>query len=247
MVGLRLEQRIDHLLAPLDGAVGRGHRAVGLELGRGRQQVDAVLAVMHHRGHGRIRIDNDQQIEFLHRLLHFRPYGSASSARGPRRTMARTLSGWSMFSLSSSTPSIQRDTGMPLVLHQFLIGEAAEHIVVIDIPDTGPVLPRAGLQAVVARQCVGKDAEIGRALHIVVAAEDVRSATGLAHVAERQLQNAVGPGVVVAVGVLGAAHAPDNGAGTVIYQRPCDPAQLRARNPGNALGLFWGPFLRPRP
>jgi hypothetical protein len=27
--------------------------------------------------------------------------------------MARMLSGWSMFFLSSSTPSIQRDTGMP--------------------------------------------------------------------------------------------------------------------------------------
>ena len=32
----------------------------------------------------------------------------------PQNTIARRLSGWSIFSLSSRTPSIQRDTGMPL-------------------------------------------------------------------------------------------------------------------------------------
>ena len=32
----------------------------------------------------------------------------------PHRTIARRLFGWSMFSLSSSTPSIQRLTGMPV-------------------------------------------------------------------------------------------------------------------------------------
>ena len=31
----------------------------------------------------------------------------------PQNTMARRLSGWSMFSFASSTPSIQRDSGMP--------------------------------------------------------------------------------------------------------------------------------------
>ena len=59
-------------------------------------------------------------------------------------------------------------------------------------------------------------AKVGRALHVVVAAEDVGSATGPAHVAEGKLQHAVGAGVVVAVGVLGAAHAPDHGARAVL-------------------------------
>ena len=31
----------------------------------------------------------------------------------PQNTMARRLLGWSMFFLSSRTPSIQRETGMP--------------------------------------------------------------------------------------------------------------------------------------
>ena len=32
----------------------------------------------------------------------------------PQNTMARTLSGWSMLSFDSRTPSNQRDTGMPV-------------------------------------------------------------------------------------------------------------------------------------
>jgi hypothetical protein len=119
VIGSDLEQRVDDLVAPLERPVGRRHRAVGLELGRGRQQVDAVGAVMQHRRHGRERIDDDQQVELLHRLLHFRQTGLRVRARGPRSTMARTLSGCRHVSLSSSTPSIQRETGMPF---SFIIG-----------------------------------------------------------------------------------------------------------------------------
>src|SRR5438270_13974274 len=43
LVGARLEQRADHLLAPLPRAVGGGHAALALELGRRRQAVRAVL------------------------------------------------------------------------------------------------------------------------------------------------------------------------------------------------------------
>ncbi len=49
-----------------------------------------------------------------------------------------------------------------------------------------------------------------------MAAEDVGAATGFADVTERQLQCAVGAGVVVADRVLGAAHAPDDGARPVL-------------------------------
>jgi hypothetical protein len=63
-----------------------------------------------------------------------------------------------------------------------------------------------------------------------------------AHVAERQLQDAVGAGVVVAVGVLRAAHAPDHGARTVVGQRARNALELRAGNAGDALGLFRRPL-----
>ena len=43
-----------------------------------------------------------------------------------------------------------------------------------------------------------QDAEVGSALDVVVAAEDVGTATGNADVTERELQGAVSAGVVVA-------------------------------------------------
>ena len=84
---------------------------------------------------------------------------------------------------------------------------------------------------------MGQDAQVRRPLHIVVAAEDVGSAALATHVPERQLQDAVGPGVVVALGVLGAAHAPDDGARTVVGEGPRDAAELRARHARDALDL----------
>ncbi len=41
----------------------------------------------------------------------------------PQYTMARMLLGWSMFSFFSSTPSIQRDTGMPLLSISFWLAK----------------------------------------------------------------------------------------------------------------------------
>ena len=55
VVVLRLEDRLDDLLAPLQRAVGGGARAVHLEAGAGRQQVGAVLAPREHRPGGRDR------------------------------------------------------------------------------------------------------------------------------------------------------------------------------------------------
>src|SRR3546814_4738851 len=58
VVGFRFEERIEHLLTPLQRAVRRGHRPHRLQLRRRRQQVGAVLTVAHHRRHRRIRIDD---------------------------------------------------------------------------------------------------------------------------------------------------------------------------------------------
>ena len=53
---------------------------------------------------------------------------------------------------------------------------------------------------------------------------------------KRQLKHAVGAGVVVTVGVLGATHAPDHGAGTVVRHSPGNTLELGARHAGDPLG-----------
>src|SRR5690606_15625132 len=100
----------------------------------------------------------------------------------------------------------------------------------------------AVVQAVVARQAVCNHAEVGCALNVVVAAENVGAAAGHPDVAKRKLQGAVGAGVVVAVGMLGAAHAPDQGSRPVVGERAGDAPQLRTWNAGDALGLFRRPL-----
>jgi hypothetical protein len=132
--------------------------------------------------------------------------------------MPRRLLSWSISSFFSSTPSIQRDTVMPgLVIMRgaycFLIHSK------VDTPGLGEVLPRAFDHAVVAGQRIGVGADVGGALHVVVAAEDVGAAAALADVAQRQLQDARGAHHGVADGVLGLAHAPDDGAGAVLVQQ----------------------------
>src|SRR2546430_7443144 len=63
VVVLRLEDRLDDLLAPLEGAIRCGARTVGLVAGRDREQIGAVLAVRRERcPSGRMRIANDKQL-----------------------------------------------------------------------------------------------------------------------------------------------------------------------------------------
>ncbi len=98
VIGARLEHRVDHLLAPLDRAVGCGGRAGAFHLRRRRQQVDAVLAHhrRHRRGRRRIRVDHHQQVELLHRLDHFLAARSGCSGAWPQKTTARRFESWSM-------------------------------------------------------------------------------------------------------------------------------------------------------
>ena len=84
---------------------------------------------------------------------------------------------------------------------------------------------------------------MGRALHVVVAAEDVGAAARDTHVAECQLQNAVGAHVGVADRVLRAAHAPDDGAWFVGGERLGDAAQLRSGHARYRFGLLGRPLL----
>ena len=121
------------------------------------------------------------------------------------------------------------------LLHHLLVGEARLQVLHVGAPDVRPVVPRPGAQAVVAGQGVGQHAEVGGALHVVVAAEDVGAAARHAHVAEHQLQGAVGARDRRAVGVLRAAHRPDDGARPVVGHRPGDALQLGRGHAGDVL------------
>ena len=89
--------------------------------------------------------------------------------------------------------------------------EARLQIIVFDFPDPRPMLPGAFDEAVIERQRRDIEADIGRALHVAVAAEDVGAAAEGADIAGCQQQVAIGTDVGGADGVLGAAHAPDKG------------------------------------
>ena len=141
-------------------------------------------------------------------------------------------------------PTGHRDTRG---FHQFLGGEPAQQVIVIDVPDTRPMLPRASRQSVVPRQRVGQNAHVGRALDVVVATENIGAATRRAHVAQSQLQDAVCTRIVVAVGVLRAAHAPNHGAGAIVGKGPGDAAKLGTGNAGHPFGLFGIPLFDFRP
>src|SRR3546814_10462443 len=131
--------------------------------------------------------------------------------------------------------------------HQLLAAEAALQVLVVDVPHACPVLPGAGGQSVVGRQGVVQRADVGGALHVVVAAEDVGTAARHADHAHREPENAVGPGVAAAGVVLGGAHAPADGERAVVGQRPCDALHLGTRHAGHPLGLLGVPLgdLRP--
>ena len=121
--------------------------------------------------------------------------------------------------------------------------EAALDVFERHIPDPRPVLPRSIRQPVVAGQRVGQDAEVGGALDVVVATEDVGAAARRGRVAQRQLQDAVGAGVVVAAVMLGPAHAPHHRAGAVVGHGPGDALHLRTGNAGHPFGFFRCPLL----
>ena len=92
-------------------------------------------------------------IELFHRRFHLGPCGSGSSAHGPRAPSPRPCpAGPCWLRASSSTPSIQRLTGMPLRFHQLGLPSALidselplqPTVESLLAPDAGPMLPGAG-------------------------------------------------------------------------------------------------------
>ena len=110
-------------------------------------------------------------------------------------------------------------------------------------PDASPMSPGASGQPIVAGQGIGQYTQVSGALNVVVATEDVGAAASSAHVAQCQLQHTVGAGVVVAVGVLGTTHAPDDRARAVIRQGTSDALKLCSRHTGYTLDFLRVPFL----
>ena len=149
VIRFRLENRVKDLVPPLQCAVGRGHRAIGFELGRRRQDIDAVFTVRDDRSEGRHRVDDDHDVEFFHRLLHFRQAGLRVTGMPPQHHGAQVVGLIDVLLVFQNTvnPTRHRDT---LRFHQLLGSETLEAIVVVTIPNAAPMLPRASLQAVVA-------------------------------------------------------------------------------------------------
>ena len=153
LIGQRLEQRLDNLRAPLQVAVRRRHRAVGLELRGRRQHVHAVGAVVHDGTGGRHQVDNHQQIQFLHGLFHFQAAGLAVGGMTPvhHRPQIVLLGEIGLVLEHAVYPTRHRDALGIHRLDRFALAllvtaliEARLHPVVVDIPDTRPVLPGTG-------------------------------------------------------------------------------------------------------
>ena len=100
--------------------------------------------------------------------------------------------------------------------------------------------PRAFDQAVVERQRHDIEAEIGGALHVGMAAEDVGAGTRRADIAGGEQRDAERAHVGGADGVLSGAHAPDDGRRLFGREHLGDAFELRARNAGDALDFIGG-------
>ena len=208
VVVLRLEDRLDDLLAPLERAVRRRARARALELRADRQQIGVVLALAERGPGGRMRIADDQQIELLHALGRFRHAGDGVAAMPEHHHGLHVVLLLDLILRQHRRvePARRRNAGR---LHDLLGVEAREHPVVVDLPDPAPMLPGALGKAVVERQRHDIETEVGGALHVAVAAEDVGAVAEAADIAGGEQQDAAGADVGGADRELGLAHRPD--------------------------------------
>ncbi|EFO30421.1 hypothetical protein TRICHSKD4_4012 [Roseibium sp. TrichSKD4] len=150
VISLRFKQRIDDLLAPLDGAVGRSHGPEGFELGRRRQQIDAVLAVRKDRRHGREWINHDEHVELFHGRFHVGQACLGVWCVAPEHHGADVVRLVHVALVFQNTidPARHRNTSTG---HQVGRTEATFHVAVLDIPNARPVLPSPFGHAIVAR------------------------------------------------------------------------------------------------
>ena len=103
--------------------------------------------------------------------------------------------------------------------------------------------PRPFDEAVIERQRHHIEADIGRALHVVVAAENVGALAGSADVASEQEGDAARAHIGGADRVLGLAHAPHQRRRLLRCEHLCDALELFARHATDALNLVRSPFF----
>ena len=249
MVSLALEQRFYNTVTPLERPVRCRDRATGFELCRGRQQVNTIGPVMQHGGNGGIRVNHDQHVQHFHRLLHLDTTGLRVWRVPPENHGPDVVGLVHVLLVFKDTvnPARYRDAGKILEGLFLAIGagdavELAGKPFGIFLPYARPMCPGALGQTIIAGQRVRQNTKVGRALHVVMAAEDVGTATRGTHVAQRKLEDAIRTRIVVAVGMLRTTHAPDHGAGAVVHQGPGHAAQLGTRCTGDALHLFGSPL-----
>src|SRR3954471_9165609 len=103
-------------------------------------------------------------------------------------------------------PARARNAGR---FHERLVDETGKHPVVVDLPNPAPMPPRLLGKTVIEGQSCYIETEIGRALYVVVAAEDVGATTAVTDIAGGEQQDAAGADVSCPGRVLSLAHRPD--------------------------------------
>src|SRR5262245_60613567 len=244
------ENRLDDLLAPLQRAVRGRARARHFVAGGNGQQVGVLRAIAHDRPRGGHRVGDHQQFELFDAGGGFRDAGNgvATVAHDHHRLEVVLLGYLFLRQQRGIEPARRRDARRIHHLDGLAVGagdgvEAAFHPGIVNLPDAAPVLPGALRQAVVQRQRHDIEAEIGGALHVGVAAEDVGAGAELADVAGGEQGNAKGSHVGRADRVLGRTHAPDQRGGFFGGEHLGDAFELCTRHPGHALDLLRRPLF----
>src|SRR5262245_25549733 len=98
-------------------------------------------------------------------------------------------------------------------------------------------------QAVVERQSDDIEPDVGRALYVVVAAEDVRPHAGTTDIAGGQQRNAARTNVGGTHRMLGLSHRPDQGRRFFLGELLGDALELFTRHAADALDLLRRPLL----
>jgi hypothetical protein len=179
-----------------------------LELGRGRQEIRVVLAIAEDRPRGRVRVGYDEQLECCDAFRRLRHTGDrvAAVAEDDHRLQLILLRDLVFGQHRRVEPAGRRNARCR---HDLWIGEARDEPVVVSLPDARPMTPGAFGEAVVQRERNDIEADVRRALHVAVTAEDVRAvAAAVTDVTGREQQRAERADVRRADGVLGRAHAP---------------------------------------
>ena len=222
-------------------AVRGGAGTIHLEAGAGRQKINAVLAFREHRPGRRIGIAHDQQFELFdaaNGLRHSRD-GVDAVAHDEHGLQIIGLRDLIFRQQRGVKPARARNAR---TFHQRLAGEAGAHPVEVDFPDPAPMPPRFLGQAVIERQRRHIEAEIGGALHIGMAAENIGAAAGMPDIAGREQQNAARADICRAGGELRLAHRPDQRGGLLVSEKFGDVLDLGFGQAGDALDLVRRPF-----